>query len=571
MNRIAMSVALIAVLAACDSTPSTPSNATPPAASGPSAAGGDELSRKIARFAPTDIAADVSGLPPSERQALTHMIKAAQVMDALFLEQVWAGNEAMLLDLMRDDSEAGKTRLHYFLINKGPWSRLDHNEPFIPGAPAKPASGNYYPANASKEEIDTWIQSLPGAERTRATGFFTVIRRGPDGTLLAVPYSTAYQGELQIAAMHLREAAQLTTQPTLKAYLESRAAAFLSNDYYDSDVKWMELDASIEPTIGPYEVYEDEWFNYKAAFEAFITIKDQTESEKLQRFAASLQDIENNLPIDPKYRNPKLGALAPIAVVNTVYSAGDANRGVQTAAFNLPNDERVIREKGSKRVMLKNNQEAKFSKVLVPISKVALAAGDQPQVAFDAFFTHILMHELMHGLGPHDISVNGRTTTVRQELRDTYSAIEEAKADISGLWALQHLIDNGHLDKSLQQTMYTTFLASAFRSIRFGINEAHGRGQAIQLNYLLDQGGFRVNADGTFTVDAARIRDGVTALTREIMTLQAEGSYEKARGLIDRLGVMRPETQRVLDRLTDVPVDIEPRFTTARQLLNDRS
>jgi hypothetical protein len=258
-------------------------------------------------------------------------------------------------------------------------------------------------------------------------------------------------------------------------------------------------------------------------------------------------------------------------VVNTVYSAGDANRGVQTAAFNLPNDERVIREKGSKRVMLKNNQEAKFSKVLVPISKVALAAGDQPQVAFDAFFTHILMHELMHGLGPHDISVNGRTTTVRQELRDTYSAIEEAKADISGLWALQHLIDNGQLDKSLQQTMYTTFLASAFRSIRFGINEAHGRGQAIQLNYLMDQGGFRVNADGTFTVDAARIREGVTALTREIMTLQAEGSYEKARGLIDRLGVMRPETQRVLDRLTDVPVDIEPRFTTARQLLNDRS
>jgi hypothetical protein len=566
-----MSVALIATLAACDSTTSTPTNTTAAPAAGSTAGGGDELSRKIARFAPTDIAADVSGLPPNERQALTHMIQAAQVMDALFLEQVWAGNEAMLLDLLRDDSEAGQMRRHYFLLNKGPWSRLDHNEPFIAGAPAKPASANYYPAGASKEEVDAWIQALPAAEKTRATGFFTIIRRGPDGTFNAVPYSTAYQGELEIAAMHLRDAAKLTAQPTLKAYLESRAAAFLSNDYYDSDVKWMELDASIEPTIGPYEVYEDEWFNYKAAFEAFITIKDHAESERLQRFAGSLQDIENHLPIDPQYRNATLGALAPIAVVNTVFSAGDANRGVQTAAFNLPNDERVIREKGSKRVMLKNNQEAKFTKVLMPISKVALAAGDQPHVAFEAFFTHILMHELMHGLGPHDITVDGRNTTVRQELRDTYSAIEEAKADISGLWALQYLIDNGQLDKSLQQTMYTTFLASAFRSIRFGINEAHGRGQAIQLNYLLDQGGFRVNDDGTFTVDTGKIREGVTALTREIMTLQAEGSYEKARALIDRLGVMRPETQRVLDRLTDVPVDIEPRFTTAQQLLNEQS
>jgi hypothetical protein len=527
------------------------------------------LAPQIARFAPTEITADVSALPDHERQALTAMIRAAQVMDALFLEQVWAGNPAMLMQLLRDETPAGRERLQYFLINKGPWSRLDHDEAFLPAAPPKPPGANFYPAGATKEEVEKWMQSLPPDQKSQATGFFTTIRRGPDGRLMAVPYSTEYQGALAIAAMHLREAARLTTQPTLKAYLESRAAAFLSNDYYESDVRWMELEATIEPTIGPYEVYEDEWFNYKAAFEAFITIKDAAESQKLAKFAGSLQDIENNLPIDARYRNPKLGALAPIAVVNTVFSAGDANRGVQTAAFNLPNDERVIREKGSKRVMLKNNQEAKFSKVLVPISKVALAAGDQPHIAFDAFFTHILMHELMHGLGPHDITVGGRATTVRQELKDTYSAIEEAKADISGLWALQYLIDRGELDRSLQQTMYPTFLASAFRSIRFGINEAHGRGQAIQLNYLLDQGGFKVNADGTFTVDAARIRDGVTALTREIMTLQAEGSYAKARALIERLGVMRPETQQVLDRLANVPVDIAPRFTTAETLLRD--
>ena len=329
----------------------------------------------------------------------------------------------------------------------------------------------------------------------------------------------------------------------------------------------MELDATIEPTIGPYEVYEDEWFNAKAAFEAFITVKDAAESAKLTQFADALQSIEDALPIDPKYRNPKLGALAPIAVVNTVFSAGDGNRGVQTAAFNLPNDERVVREKGTKRVMLKNNQQAKFDKVLVPIAQVALAAGDRGNVAFDAFFTHILMHELVHGLGPHGITVAGRATTVRQELKETYSAIEEAKADIAGLFALQFLVDKGQIAKDFERTMYTTFLASAFRSIRFGITEAHGRGQAVQLNYLLDQGAFIVNADGTFAVAAGKIREAVTALTRDIMTLQAEGNYAAAKRMLDTLGVIRPQTQAVLDRLKDVPVDIAPRFPTADALL----
>ncbi|MGD9906529.1 MAG: hypothetical protein AB7U83_23935, partial [Vicinamibacterales bacterium] len=372
---------------------------------------------------------------------------------------------------------------------------------------------------------------------------------------------------LALAAAHLQAAADLTTQPTLKAFLQTRATAFLTNDYYDSDEKWMELDASIEPTIGPYEVYEDEWFNYKAAFEAFVTVKDAVESDKLQQFAAALQSIEDALPIDPAYRNPKLGALAPIAVVNTVFSAGDGNRGVQTAAFNLPNDERVIREKGSKRVMLKNNQQAKFDMVLLPIAQVALAPADRANVAFDAFFTHILMHELVHGLGPHGITVDGRATTVRQELKDTYSAIEEAKADIAGLFALQFLIDQGQLAKDMERTMYTTFLASAFRSIRFGISEAHGRGQAVQLNYLLDQGAFTVNADGTFAVAAERIKAAVTALTRDIMTLQARGDYAAARTMLDTLGIIRPQTQAVLDRLTDVPVDIAPRFPSAEALL----
>ena len=554
-----------AILTACSGDTAV-TNAPAPAAP---AAPASELQRSIARFAPAEIKADVAALPDNERQALDKLIAAARVMDALFLKQVWAGNDAVLQRLSRaavgaapgSDADA---QLHYFLINKGPWSRLDHNKPFVPGVPDKPASANFYPAGAAKDDVQKWLDSLSGPARAAATGFFTTIRRGPDGRFTAVPYSLEYQGELAQAAALLKEAAALTAQPTLKAFLNSRADAFLSNDYYASDVAWMELDASIEPTIGPYEVYEDEWFNFKAAFEAFITLRDDAETNKLQSFGAELQGLENALPIDAGYRNPALGAMAPIRVANVVFTAGDGNRGVQTAAFNLPNDERVVTEKGTKRVMLKNVQEAKFHLVLEPIAKVALPAAQQNAVSFNAFFTHILMHELMHGLGPHNIAVAGRQTTVRQELKDTYSAIEEAKADVSGLWALKQLADQGKVDKEIARTMYTTFLASSFRSIRFGINEAHGRGIAIQLNYFLDHGAFVAQADGTFIVDEPKMIAAVTSLTRDIMTLQAEGSYQKAKALIDTLGVIRPPVQAVLDKLTQVPVDIEPRFVAVR-------
>jgi hypothetical protein len=555
-----------AAIAACTGETPVKESTAPPAAA--PAAAASPLRTMTARFAPADIGADLSALPENERQALARLVEAARIMDGLFLRQVWSGNGALLESLARQAVTGGDAAdaLHYFLINKGPWSRLDHNKPFIPGVPAKPESANFYPAGATKDEIQKWLDSLTGDAKRAATGFFTTIRRGPDGRFMSVPYSVEYQGELSLAATLLREAAQLTAQPTLKTFLASRAEAFISNDYYASDVAWMELDASIEPTIGPYEVYEDEWFNFKAAFEAFLTVRDEAESKKLQVFGAELQGLENALPIDPALRNPRLGALAPIKVVNVVFTAGDANRGVQTAAFNLPNDERVVKEKGTKRVMLKNVQEAKFRMALEPIAKVALPEAQQKNVAFDAFFTHILMHELMHGLGPHNISVGGRQTTVRQELKETYSAIEEAKADVSGLWALKQLADQGKIDKEIARTMYTTFLASSFRSIRFGVNEAHGRGIAIQLNYFLDQGAFAVGPDGRFTVDEAKIVAAVTSLTRDIMTLQSEGSYQKAKALIETLGVVRPQVQQVLDRLTGVPVDIEPKFTTAASL-----
>jgi hypothetical protein len=526
-----------------------------------------ELQRMTARFVPTEISADVSHLSPNDRRLLAKLVEASKIIDALFLRQVWAGNEAMLLDLVGDQTPEGRARLHYFRINKGPWDRLDHHRVFVPGAPKKPEGANFYPEGASKAEIERWLQSLSDADRAHATGFFTTIRRGPKGGFSIVPYNVEYQNELTRIAALLREAAGLTSEATLKSFLTKRADAFLSNDYYDSDVAWMELKGTIEPTIGPYEVYEDELFNYKAAFETFITILDEAESAKIQKFSGQLQDIESRLPIDPKYRNPKIAGMAPLVVVDELFAAGDANRGVQTAAFNLPNDERVLQQKGAKRVMLKNVQDAKFAKTLVPISKVVLSGADQQLLSFDAFFAQIVVHEMMHGLGPHNITVNGRETTVRKEMKDASSFLEEAKADISSLYALQYMIDKGVVPDSLQSTLYTTFLASCFRSIRFGIAEAHGKGIAVQLNYLLDHGGFVVKPDGTFAVDQEKIKEGVIGLTQDIMTIQAEGNYGKAKELGDRLGVVRPPVQKLLDKLNDVPVDIEPHFTTAEKLL----
>jgi hypothetical protein len=417
----------------------------------------------------------------------------------------------------------------------------------------------------TKDEFNAWMNTLSGAEKEKATGYFYTIRRDTNGKLKTVAYSEEYREFLEPAAKLLQEAAALTTNATLRDFLNKRAAAFASNDYYDSDVAWMDLDSPIDLTIGPYETYEDELFGYKAAFEAYVTLRDDAETAKLKKFSSYLQELEDHLPIDSKYRNPKLGAASPIRVVNEVFSSGEGNNGVQTAAFNLPNDERVVKEKGSKRIMLKNVQDAKFNKTLIPISRVVLTRTDQAKLSFDSFFTHILTHELMHGLGPHNINVDGQATTVRLQLKDKYSSIEEAKADVTGLWALQYLINKGVVPQTMQRTLYTTYLASMFRSVRFGINEAHGRGVAMQFNYFTDAGGIQYDErTGKFTVDESKIQDAVRKLTTELLTIEAEGSYEKAAAILDKYAVIRPPMKSALDKLKSVPVDIEPIFPLAK-------
>jgi len=535
-----------------------------------------QLQKMTARFVPTQLNVDVSSLSGGDRKALAKLIEAARLLDEVYMQQFWSGDIALYAKLQKDTSPLGKARLHYFWINKGPWSELDNNTAFLPGVPEHKLPGaNFYPESMTKEQFESWVKTLPEAEQKQATEFFTVIRSDGKNGFKIVPYSEAYKDDLTKAAKLLNEAASLTDNATLKRFLTTRAAAFLSNGYYESDVAWMDLDAPLDITIGPYETYNDELFGYKASYEAYVNVRDEQESAKLGAFARDLQEIENNLPIDPKYRNPKIGAQAPIRVVNEVMSAGDGNHGVQSAAYNLPNDERVVAEKGSKRVMMKNVQQAKFQQVLIPISKRVLVADEQADVSFDSFFTHILTHELCHGLGPHQIMVNGKQTTPREQLKELYSAIEEAKADATGLFALQYMIDHAQAmgladvlkpDANSEKRLYTTYLASSFRTLRFGISEAHGKGMAMQVNYLMDKGGFVARPDGTFAVDYAKIKDAVRDLTHDLLTVEAEGNYAGAKQMLDTLGVLRPEFKRALDKLGDIPVDIEPVFVTADEV-----
>ncbi len=524
-----------------------------------------ELASMIDRFVPVVLQADTSRLEAADRQVLHSLIAAARVMDTLYLMQAWERNLATLKALGRDSSPEGRLRLRYFLMNMGPWSELDGGKAFVPGVPPKrPPQANFYPADMTKEEFTAWLRNLPEPEQKHATGFFTVIRRDAARNLVAVPYSQEYRDLLARAAGILRDAAKSAAQSTLKTFLEKRADAFLSNDYYDSDVAWMDLDSPVEPTIGPYEVYLDGLFNYKAAFEAFITVRNDAETARLSRFSAELQDIEHHLPIADRLKNPHLGAMAPIRVVDQVATGGEAREGVQTAAFNLPNDERIVAEKGSKRVMLRNVQEAKFEKILRPIAALTIDPRQTSLVAFEPFFTHILAHELMHGLGPHTITVDGHVTTVRKAMKEIGSAFEEAKADVAGLFAIQYLIDKGVVGREMEEPLYVTYLASAFRSLRFGIHEAHGRGMALQLNYFLNEKAFLYNeSSGTFSVDFARARDAARKLTGEIMTVQAAGDYRKASEMLDRLATIVPPVQKTLEKLSALPVDIEPVSRTA--------
>jgi hypothetical protein len=555
----------------------TPAPASTPATAPTAFPNADELNQMAARFAPVRLEVDLSALSAGDKKALAKLIEAGRIVNHIFMQQFWSGDLALYQKLQLDKSALGKARLHYFWINKGPWSEIDEHKAFLPGVPAKkPAGANFYPEDMTKEEFENWVKAHAD-QKEQAEGFFTVVRRDANKQLKLVPYHVEYKSDLDHAAKLLKEAASLTDNASLKKFLTTRASAFGSNDYFESDMAWMDLDAPVDVTIGPYETYNDELFGYKAAFEAYINVRDDKESARLAFLGEHLQEIENNLPEDPQYRVAKLGAAAPIRVVNEVFSAGDGNHGVQTAAYNLPNDDKVVQQKGSKRVMLKNIQEAKFKSTLEPISKVVLQPAAQQDLSFELFFTHIVAHELTHGLGPHQIKINGRDTNPRLELKELYSAIEEAKADVTGLFALQYLMTQADKGAGMQpaplphgadaeRKLYTTYLASSFRTLRFGLQDSHAKGMAVQFNYFLDKGAFVANSDGTFSVDLGKIEDAVAGLDHDLLTLEATGDYAGTKKLMSEMMALRPEVQKALERLKGVPTDIEPVFVTADAL-----
>jgi hypothetical protein len=517
-----------------------------------------DVAQRMAQLPPTVIDYDHSLLDDNERQVVTKLIEASKQIDEIYWRQVSEKNPALRGQLARQ----GGAAYAYFVANKGPWDRLKGDEPFI-GTEKKPAGAAFYPPDMTKEELEKYLAAHPDA-KDELQGLFTVVRR--DGAkLVGIPYATYYKDLLDQAATRLGEAANISNDDALKRYLMLRADAFKSGDYRESDMAWMDLTGNIEVVIGPYEVYEDNLFNYKASFESFVTVVDKPESAKLSAYAHALPDMERNLPEPEQYKNPNRGSESPIKVVQELYTAGDARRGVQTAAFNLPNDEVVREKKGSKKVLLKNVMDAKFRQSGKPIAMRVLDPSLTILVSFDAFFNHVLFHELSHGLGPGFLTQpdGSKRVEVRIPLKELYSTIEECKADVLGVWNLLYAQKHGLVTAFDEKQLLATYAGLMFRSTRFGVGEAHGRGTAIQWNWLRERGAVTPAAGGKYTVDFAKARDAVRDLATELLTIEATGDYARAKTLLDRYGKETPEMTAVNATLKDIPVDITPVFPAA--------
>ena len=540
---------------------------TPGQPGGGAASGGlvfaPNIQDRLRKLARTPIDYDHSLLDEKETQVVGKLIEASRYMNDIFLSQVSAGNPELrnrVVAATQQQDATPRWALVLFDVHKGPWDRLDENAPFI-GRDPKPPGAGFYPTDMKKEEFEKWVADHP-QDKAAFEGLYTVIRRQGQ-SLVAIPYSKAYAEILQAAAQTLRQAATMTGNASLRNYLNKRADAFLSDDYFASDVAWMDLDSDIEVVMGPYEVYEDALFNYKAAFESFVTVRDKAESEKLSVYAKHLPDMERALPIPDAHKNLKRKFESPIRVVQEIYTAGDARRGVQTSAFNLPNDEKVREAKGSKKVLLKNVMDAKFRQSGQPIAERILATAEVANLSFDAYFNHTLFHELSHGLGPGIIVKNGQRVDSRLLLKELYSTIEECKADVTGLWNILLSLDRKWLTGITEAQVFSTYNGLMFRSMRFGIDEAHGQGTAVQWNWFREKGAVVPTDEGRFRSDPSKYREAIRSLANELLMIEATGDYARGKALLDKYGKSTPEIAAAVAKLADIPVDITPVFLGA--------
>jgi hypothetical protein len=508
------------------------------------------INKKLAQYTTVRLTSDLSRLTESERRMIPLLIDAAKSMDAIFWQQAY-GNRDSLLQSIRDPA----TR-RYAEINYGPWDRLADNAPFLESVGAKPAGAGFYPSDMTKEEFEAAARKSAAGRALKSQ--YTIVRRDSARSLVARPYHEVYAGQLAPAVTRLKEAARLAEDPGLRRYLELRARALETDEYQASDLAWLDMKTNtIDVVIGPIENYEDRLFGYKTAHEAFVLVKDKEWSARLARYAALLPKLQQELPVAAPYKREKPGSDSDLNAYDAVYYAGDANAGSKTIAINLPNDEQVQLQKGTRRLQLKNSMRAKFEKILVPLADELIARDQRRHIGFDAFFSNVMFHEVAHGLGIKN-TINGKGT-VREALKEQYGALEEGKADILGLYMITKLHQTGELKGQTLEDNYVTFLASIFRSIRFGASSAHGRANAAQFSFFQQRGAFaRDSSDGRYRVDFPKMRQAVDALAGQILRFQGDGDYAGVTRFMAEQGKLGPTLQEDLGRLGSrgIPVDI---------------
>lgn len=539
--RLVGVVSLSALLASACSRPANDDVVIEPSSEAPA-----EVAPRADIYAEVALVSDLSGLSNAQKDMLVLMIRASQIMDDLFWRQSFGdGYQEWLAGIGVDEQR------RFAELNYGPWDRLNDEKPFMPGFGPKPLGATFYPIDMTREEFEA-------ADFPDKTGLYSFVRRDGEGKLTTVPYHVEYATELALAATLLRDAAELAEHAGFADYLRLRADALVSDDFQASDLAWMDVKTNpIDLVIGPIETYEDRLFGYRSAYESYVLVKDMEWSERLARFAGFLPELQRGLPVDDAYKAETPGTDSDLNAYDVIYYAGHSNAGSKTIAINLPNDEDVQLQKGTRRLQLKNAMQAKFEKIMLPISSVLIDETQREHVDFDSFFANTMFHEVAHGLGIKN-TVNGKGT-VREALLDTASSMEEGKADILGLYMITRLHEAGEMGEIDLRNNYVTFMAGLFRSIRFGASSAHGQANMVRFNFFAEHGAFIRDAEkGTYSVDFERMQDAMAALSELLLTLQGNGDYEGAIRLMQEKGKVGPELQADLDRLTqaDIPVDI---------------
>lgn len=504
-------------------------------------------------YTPYSLTSDLSHLSSDQKKMVSLLIDASKIMDNLFWQQAFPGNKDELLAKVEERAK------EFTVINYGPWDRLNNNQPFLTGFDDKPEGANFYPEDMTKTEFEN-------ADLADKDSLYTLLRRDENGDLMTLPYSEAFNDSLAEAAELLRQAAELAESEDFAKYLRLRADAFLSNEYQPSDMAWMDMtDNDVDVVIGPIENYEDHLYGYKTAFESYVLIKDKAWSKRLAKYAEYLPELQRGLPVEDAYKAEMPGANAQLNAYDAVYYAGHSNAGSKTIAINLPNDEEVQLEKGTRRLQLKNAMQAKFDKILVPIAEQLIVPEQRENITFNAFFANTMFHEVAHGLGIKN-TLNDKGT-VRSALKEHASALEEGKADILGLYMVTQLFEQGVLAEGELEDYYTTFMASIFRSVRFGASSAHGKANMIRFNYFADEGAFKRNEKGQYAIDMDKMRAAMNSLSRKILTLQGDGDYNGVAELVATLGVVSPQLKADLDKLADAGIPVDVTFKQGKDVL----